>query len=147
MDENKESETNNVQEVNESEGIKISNEVIAVIAGVAASEVPGVASMAGGFTGGLTEALKGKKNLAKGIKVEATEATAKIDVNIIVEYGSRIPDVAFEIQNRVKKSVENMTGLKVTEVNVHVQGVNTESVTAEGEETEKETTEENNSQE
>ena len=50
----------------------------------------------------------------------------KIDVNIIVEYGTRIPDVAFEIQNRVKKSVENMTGLKVVEVNVHVQGVKAE---------------------
>ena len=68
----------------------------------------------------------GKKNMAKGIKVDKTEATAKIDVNIIVEYGSRIPDVAFEIQNRVKKAVENMTGLKVLEVNVHVQGVNIE---------------------
>ena len=66
------------------------------------------------------------KNLAKGIKVEATEKNAKIDVNIIVEYGSRIPDVAFEIQNRVKKTVESMTGLKVEEVNVHVQGVKTE---------------------
>lgn len=126
MEENKNIEV--VEEVNESEGIKISNDVIAVIAGVAASEVPGVAAMAGGLTGGLTEALKGKKNLAKGIKVESTEVAAKIDVNIIVEYGSRIPDVAFEIQNRVKKSVENMTGLKVTEVNVHVQGVNTESL-------------------
>lgn len=121
----------NAEEINEAEGIKISNDVIAVIAGVAASEVPGVASMAGGLTGGLTEALKGKKNLAKGIKVEATESTAKIDVNIIVEYGSRIPDVAFEIQNRVKTSVESMTGLKVNEVNVHVQGVNTESLTSE----------------
>ena len=119
-----------VDEVNEAEGIKISNDVIAVIAGVAASEVPGVATMAGSFTGGLTEALKGKKNLAKGIKVEATDSTAKIDVNIIVEYGSRIPDVAFEIQNRVKKSVESMTGLKVEEVNVHVQGVNTEGIGA-----------------
>lgn len=126
MEENKNIEV--VEEVNEAEGIKISNDVIAVIAGVAASDVPGVAAMAGGLTGGLTEALKGKKNLAKGIKVEATEVAAKIDVNIIVEYGSRIPDVAFEIQNRVKKSVENMTGLKVTEVNVHVQGVNTESL-------------------
>ncbi len=126
MEENKNIEV--VEEVKESEGIKISNDVIAVIAGVAASEVPGVATMAGGLTGGLTEALKGKKNLAKGIKVESTEVAAKIDVNIIVEYGSRIPDVAFEIQNRVKKSVENMTGLKVTEVNVHVQGVNTESL-------------------
>lgn len=126
MEENKNIEI--VEEINEAEGIKISNDVIAVIAGVAASDVPGVAAMAGGITGGLTEALKGKKNLAKGIKVEATDSVAKIDVNIIVEYGSRIPDVAFEIQNRVKKSVENMTGLKVTEVNVHVQGVNTESL-------------------
>ena len=63
---------------------------------------------------------------AKGIKVEVENEKAKIDVNIIVEYGTRIPDVAFEIQNRVKKSVENMTGLKVSEVNVHVQGVKTE---------------------
>ena len=123
MEENKNVEV--VEEVNETEGIKISNDVIAVIAGVAASEVPGVAAMAGGLTGGLTEALKGKKNLAKGIKVEATEKTANIDVNIIVEYGARIPDVAFEIQKRIKASVESMTGLKVTEVNVHVQGVNT----------------------
>ena len=128
MEENKDVEV--VEEVKEAEGIKISNDVIAVIAGVAASEVPGVATMAGGLTGGLTEALKGKKNLAKGIKVDATDTTAKIDVNIIVEYGSRIPDVAFEIQNRVKKSVESMTGLKVTEVNVHVQGVNTASLNA-----------------
>lgn len=134
MEENKNIEV--VEEIKEAEGIKISNDVIAVIAGVAASEVPGVSAMAGGLTGGLTEALKGKKNLAKGIKVEATETTAKIDVNIIVEYGSRIPDVAFEIQNRVKKSVENMTGLKVTEVNVHVQGVNTQSLNSESSEEE-----------
>lgn len=109
-------------------GIEISNDVIAVIAGVAVSEVQGVASMSGGFAGGITEVLSGKKNMAKGIKVEKTENTAKIDVNIIVEYGSRIPDVAFEIQNRVKKSVEGMTGFKVEEVNVHVQGVNTDIV-------------------
>ena len=112
----------------QNEGIEISNDVIAVIAGVAVSEVDGVASMAGRFAGGITEVLSGKKNLAKGIKVEKTETTAKIDVNIIVEYGSRIPDVAFEIQNRVKTAVENMTGLKVEEVNVHVQGVNTDIV-------------------
>ena len=82
--------------------------------------------MSGGFAGGITEVLSGRKNLSKGVKVEADEKEVKIDVNIIVEYGSRIPDVAFEIQNRVKKSVENMTGLKVSEVNVHVQGVKTE---------------------
>ena len=110
----------------ESDGIEIENEVVAVIAGKAVSEVQGVAGMAGGFAGGISEVLSGKKNLAKGIKVEVTDKEAKIDVNIIVEYGSRIPDVAFEIQNRVKKSVEGMTGLKVEEVNVHIQGVNTE---------------------
>lgn len=110
----------------ENEGSQISNDVVAVISGVAVSEVPGVAGMAGGFAGGITEVLSGKKNLAKGIKVEVEGTTAKIDVNIIVEYGSRIPDVAFEIQNRVKKAVESMTGLKVEEVNVHVQGVNTD---------------------
>ena len=81
--------------------------------------------MSGGFAGGITEVLSGKKNMAKGIKVDKTDNKAKIDVNIIVEYGSRIPDVAFEIQNRVKKAVENMTGFQVEEVNVHVQGVNT----------------------
>ncbi|CDE90251.1 MAG: Asp23/Gls24 family envelope stress response protein [Clostridia bacterium] len=106
-------------------GIEISNDVIAVIAGVAVSEVQGVASMSGGFAGGITEVLSGKKNMAKGIKVEKTDNKAKIDVNIIVEYGSRIPDVAYEIQNRIKKAVEGMTGFKVEEVNVHVQGVDT----------------------
>lgn len=106
--------------------IKIADDVVAVIAGVAVSEVSGVYGMAGGFAGGITEVLSGKKNLSKGIKVEVGEKEAKIDVNIIVEYGTRIPDIAFEIQNRVKKAVETMTGLKVLEVNVHVQGVNTD---------------------
>ena len=127
MEEN-EVKQENVEEINEeNSGIKISNDVIAVIAGVAVSEVRGVASMQGGFAGGIGEVLSGKKNLAKGIKVDSEDGKAKIDVNIIVEYGTRIPDIAFEIQNRVKKSVENMTGLKVTEVNVHVQGVNIET--------------------
>ena len=122
----KEETTKNETNVDDTEnGIEISNDVIAVIAGVAVSEVQGVASMSGGFAGGITEVLSGKKNMAKGIKVDKTDNKAKIDVNIIVEYGSRIPDVAFEIQNRVKKAVENMTGFQVEEVNVHVQGVNT----------------------
>lgn len=107
--------------------IRIADDVVAVIAGVAVAEVPGVAEMAGGFAGGITEVLSGKKNLAKGIKVEVGQKDTKIDVNIIVEYGVRIPDVAFEIQNRVKKAVETMTGLNVVEVNVHVQGVNTDN--------------------
>ena len=126
-----------VEEINEeNSGIKISNDVVAVIAGVAVSEVRGVASMQGGFAGGIGEVLSGKKNLAKGIKVEAEDEKVKIDVNIIVEYGTRIPDIAFEIQNRVKKSIENMTGLKVTEVNVHVQGVNIEADKKENEQKE-----------
>ena len=123
QDENKKAETENSE--NTENGIEISNDVIAVIAGVAVSEVQGVASMAGGFAGGISEVFSGKKNMSKGIKVDKTENKAKIDVNIIVEYGSRIPDVAYEIQNRVKKSVEGMTGFKVEEVNVHVQGVDT----------------------
>ena len=131
MEENQEEKKDEIVEIEEktegsNDGIKIANDVVAVIAGVAVSEVPGVASMAGGFAGGISEVLSGKKNLSKGIKVDTDEKEVKIDVNIIVEYGSRIPDVAFEIQNRVKKSVENMTGLKVAEVNVHVQGVRTE---------------------
>lgn len=131
----------------ENEGIQISNDVVAVIAGVAVSEVPGVAGMAGGFAGGITEVLSGKKNLAKGIKVEVDGTKAKIDVNIIVEYGSRIPDVAFEIQNRVKKAVENMTGLNVDEVNVHVQGVNTDTAKEENKQEEATKTEETNEEE
>ena len=128
MDENQNDEILEIEQIEDggNDGIKISNDVVAVIAGVAVSEVPGVASMSGVFAGGISEVLSGKKNLSKGIKVDADEKEVKIDVNIIVEYGSRIPDVAFEIQNRVKKSVENMTGLKVSEVNVHVQGVKTE---------------------
>ena len=141
MEENNNQEVQNEENViNEAEGIKISNDVVAVIAGVAVSEVPGVYGMAGGFAGGISEVLKGKKNLAKGIKVEATEKNAKIDVNIIVEYGSRIPDVAFEIQNRVKKAVENMTGLKVTEVNVNEKGINKQTAVEE----ENENTEQDN---
>ena len=134
---NKDEEVELEEEIKtENEGIKISDDVVAVISGVAVSEVPGVAGMAGGFAGGISEVFSGKKNLAKGIKVDVADNNTKIDVNIIVEYGSRIPDVAFEIQNRVKKAVESMTGLNVEEVNVHVQGVNTD-VTKE----EKETTE------
>lgn len=110
----------------EDAGITIADDAVAIIAGKAVSEVEGINSMAGGFAGGITEVLSGKKNLAKGIKVESEGKNIKIDVHIIVEYGTRIPDVAFDIQNRVKKNVETMTGLKVVEVNVHVQGVNTE---------------------
>ena len=136
MDENNLTETQNDGEVTvnaiqntdeiklENNNIKIADDVVAVIAGMAVSEVQGVANMAGGFAGGISEVLSGKKNFAKGIKVDVGEKETKIDVNIIVEYGTRIPEVAYEIQTKVKKAVETMTGLKVIEVNVHVQGVN-----------------------
>ena len=136
-----ESKATEPEQVIEEDGVKISDDVVAIIAGKAASEVTGVYSMSGGFAGGITEVF-GKKNLSKGIKVDVEEKKVKIDVNIIVEYGARIPDVAFEIQNRVKKAVESMTGLNVLEVNVHVQGVNTETQTNAQEEEKNEKTEE-----
>ena len=116
-------ETVEIAETNNEE-IKIADDVVSIIAGKAVSEISGVAGMAGGVAGGISEVFSGKKNLSKGIKVDVGEKEVKIDVNIIVEYGARIPDVAFEIQNRVKKAVETMTGLNVSSVNVHVQGVN-----------------------
>ncbi len=129
-------EINESTEELENEGIEISSDVIGVIAGVAVSEIEGVAGMAGSFAGGITEVLSGKKNLAKGIKVDINGQKVKLDINIIVEYGTRIPDIAYKIQKRVKTSVETMTGLSVDEVNVHVQGVNTDSTEAESEEKE-----------
>ena len=111
--------------VNEAGSIKITDEVVAIIAGIAAMEVPGVYSMSGGFAGGISEIL-GRKNLSKGVKVEMGEKQALIDLYILVEYGCRIPEVAWEIQEKVKRSVELMTGLEVKEVNIHIQGENIE---------------------
>ncbi len=122
-------ETKNIKEIEEN-GIKIADDVLATIAGKAASEVTGVFAMSGGFAGGISEVF-GKKNYSKGIKVDNTPKGLKIDVNIIVEYGARIPDVAYEIQTKVKKAIESMTGLKIDEINVHIQGVNTSSDTKE----------------
>jgi uncharacterized alkaline shock family protein YloU len=116
----------NVQSVvNEIGAIKITDEVVAIIAGIAAMEVPGVTGMSGGIAGGIAEAL-GRKNLSKGVKVEVGEKEAAIDLYIIVDYGYRIPDVAWSIQEKVKRAVEDMTGLNVVEVNIHIQGVNIE---------------------
>ena len=119
---NKELEVVENQDVKETEvnGIKIAEDVVAKIAGIATAEVKGVSSMNSGFVDGLF----GKKNFSKGVKVQVNDKDATIDLFIMVDYGCRIPDIAWEIQNRVKTSVENMTGLKVLEVNIHVQGVN-----------------------
>lgn len=103
--------------------VTFADEVVAIIAGLAATEVKGVAAMSGSVAGGIAEKL-GRKNLTKGVKVEVGEKEAAIDLYIIVDYGVRIPEVAWNIQENVKKAVETMTGLSVVEVNVHVQGVN-----------------------
>lgn len=102
--------------------VKIANEVVAIIAGLAATEIDGVLGMSGGITGDITEML-GMKNLSKGVKVEVGEKESAIDIFIVVEYGSRISEVAKLVQQNVKDTVETMTGLNVIEVNVHVQGV------------------------
>ena len=113
--------------------VKISSDAVAMYVGIAINEIQGVYGMSGTLAG-ITEAISGKKNYTKGVKVDVDEKTAKIDVSIIVEYGARIPDVAFEIQTKVKKSVETMTGLKVSEVNVNVQGVHAITEKDEGKE-------------
>lgn len=102
--------------------IRIADEVVRIIAGLAATEVPGVAGMSSGIVGGIAEML-GRKNLSKGVKVDVGEKEAAIDIFIVVEYGSKIPEVASQIQQKVKKAVQEMTGLNVVEVNINIQGV------------------------
>ncbi len=116
--------------------IRIANEVVSIIAGLAATEIEGVAGMSGGIAGGISEML-GRQNLSKGVEVEVGEEEAAVDLYVVMWYGIKIPDVAWDIQENVKQAIENMTGLEVVEVNVHVQGVKFET-----EEEEEETTEE-----
>lgn len=112
--------------------VKMADEVIGVIAGIAASEVEGVASMSGSVVTGIGEML-GKKNFSKGVKVEVGERQAAVDLYVVMEYGIRIPDVARRVQENVKRAVESMTGLEVVEVNVHVAGVSFHSTEAKDE--------------
>lgn len=118
-----EKETKALEQKNGTLGaIRIADEVVSIIAGLAATEVDGIAGMSGGLVGGIAEML-GKKNFAKGVKVEVGEKEAAVDLYIIVKYGVRIPDVALAAQENVKQAIETMTGLTVVEVNIHVQGV------------------------
>lgn len=103
--------------------VKISDDVVGTIASIAASEIEGVNGMNGGIAGDLAE-MFGKKNLSRGVKVMLEERSVQIDLNIIVDFGIKIPEVSWQIQENVKNAVEMMTGLKVKEVNVHVTGVN-----------------------
>ncbi|MED4602406.1 Asp23/Gls24 family envelope stress response protein [Paenibacillus validus] len=102
--------------------IQIAPEVIEIIAGMATIEVPGVAGMSGGFAGGIAELL-GRKNLSKGVKVEVGQREAAIDVSVVIEFGTRIPEVASGVQQNVKHAIESMTGLSVVQVNVHIHDV------------------------
>lgn len=100
----------------------IASEVVAIIAGLAASEIPGVASMSSGFMDDITSSL-GMKSSKKGVKVDLEDDVAKLGVSIVVEYGVRIPDVAENLRSSIIEAVETMTGLVVDEVNIYVQGV------------------------
>ncbi len=102
--------------------ITFASEVIATIAGLAAVDIPGVAGMSGGFVDGFAELL-GRKNLTKGIKVEVGTEEVAVDIAIVVEYGAPVTDVAENIQTSVIKAIETMTGLKVVEVNISIQGI------------------------
>lgn len=102
--------------------IKISEDVIATIAGIAASENENLASMSGGFVDGIAGML-GRKSPSKGIKVEIRDNTATIDMSVVMQYGCKIHEVSRDMQKRVRQAVETMTGMVVTSVNVNVLGV------------------------
>jgi uncharacterized alkaline shock family protein YloU len=106
--------------------VEIAPEVIEVIAGIAASEVEGVASMRGNFATGVVERL-GKKNHGKGVKVELSEEGIKIDVYCLMKFGISIPTVAQKVQDNIRQALVNMTALEVNEVNIHVVGVQFEN--------------------
>ncbi|MDF2556396.1 MAG: Asp23/Gls24 family envelope stress response protein [Bacillales bacterium] len=102
--------------------VEIAPEVIEVIAGIAATEVDGIASMKGNFAGGLAEKL-GKKNHGKGIRVEINENGIKVDVYCVVKFGVAIPTVAEKAQENIRHTLYTMTALEAKEVNVHIVGI------------------------
>lgn len=105
--------------------VQIADEVVAIIAGLAATEVEGVGSMAGNITNELVGKL-GMKNLSKGVKVDVTEEHVSVDLSLNIKYGFQIPEVSENVQDRVKTAIENMTGLTVLDVNIRIAGVNME---------------------
>ena len=121
-----EQETRNTHKVYENDTIgevRIADEVVALIAGLAATEVDGVDSMAGNITNELVGKL-GMKILSKGVKVDVTEEHVSVDLSLNIKYGYNIPEVSERVQERVKSAIENMTGLTVLDVNVKIAGVN-----------------------
>lgn len=117
--------------VNEEKTIEISDDIIAICAINATMRTEGVVKMSGGLSNALKKNILGKELISKGVKVSRDENSLLIDVHIIVEFGYNIPAVAWEIQENVKKEVNTFTELKVSEVNIHVEGV---EVATEGEE-------------
>ncbi|NLC66483.1 MAG: Asp23/Gls24 family envelope stress response protein [Clostridium sp.] len=103
--------------------VKISEDVVGVIAGIAASELEGIRGLSATTTGGITQVVTGKRNLAKGVKVTVGDNDAIIDLVFGVEYGRRIPEIVSSVQEKVKETVETITGLKVSGVNVFVNDV------------------------
>lgn len=102
--------------------VKIADDVVAMIAALAATEVDGVASMAGNMTNELLSRV-GVKNLAKGAKVEVLNKKVRVEIAIMMEYGYNIPSTCQSVQNKVKNAIENMTGLEVTDVNIRIAGI------------------------
>jgi uncharacterized alkaline shock family protein YloU len=111
-----------MSEDNETGVIRISADVVATIAGLAALETPGIAAMSGGISEGLAKRLSGR-NVQKGVSVEVGQLEAAVDLRVIVHYGSQIQNVCRDLQYNVREAIENMTGLRVIEVNVKVEGV------------------------
>ena len=103
--------------------VQIADEVVTIIAGLAATEVDGVASMAGNITNELVSKL-GMKNLSKGVKVHVGENDVTVNLALNIKYGCEIPKVSATVQDRVKTAIETMTGLEVSEVNIKIAGVN-----------------------
>ena len=106
--------------------VQIADEVIAVIAGLAATEVDGVQQMSGNITNEIVSKL-GMKNLSKGVKVSIDGEQVDVDLNLILQYGVSIPKTSKEVQEKVKGAIETMTGLTVNEVNIRIAGIQTES--------------------
>lgn len=103
--------------------VKIADDVVAMIAALAATEVEGVAAMSGNMTNEFLSRV-GVRNSAKGTKVEVIQKNVKVDLAIMIEYGFNIPATCQRVQTKVKNAVENMTGLEVTDVNIRIAGIN-----------------------
>lgn len=103
--------------------VQIANDVVEMIAALAATEIEGVSAMAGNITHELMSKM-GVKNLSKGVKADIYNKSVTVDVAIVVEYGYNIPAVSQKVQAKVKTAIENMTGLDVTDVNIRIAGVN-----------------------